>query len=160
MPSRIAPRLQIGWQVFQEVGSRPYDTIGGLNVSMVRYESHCATCGTRFEGLATRGNWRKRELTRRCDGHRRVGLYVDNLSPPVPLTALPVWARPRTDPKKLKASLGRRQHHCWLLRKGERLRILEPYEAERRRQEWRERHRASPRGARTAEAPARPSYLD
>jgi len=159
MADRLPPRTQIGWQVFRRVGFRPHDTIGGLNISLVRYESHCATCGAHFEAFAAQNNWRKREIARRCDGHRRPGGYVDNLSPPLPLAALPAWARPQTDPKKLKASLGRRYHHCWLLKKGERLRIFEPKEAERRREEWRARHRAELAASRKPAA-VLPSYLN
>lgn len=134
MPSRSPRPMQIGWQIFREIGSRPYDTSAGFNISMVRYETHCADCGEHFEGMATRTSWRKREVGRRCIRHRRTGGAVDNLSPPVPLASLPHWARPKTDAKSLKASLGRRQHQCWFLRPKERLRIFEPQDAQRRRE--------------------------
>ena len=142
MTARLQERTQIGWQVFRRTGARPHDTIAGWNISLVRYESHCATCGAWFEAFASGSAWRKRELSRRCVAHRRVGLPVDNLAPPVALRALPPWARPNTDPKKLKASLGKRRHNCAFLGQSSRLRIVHPAERDRRLAEERATARA------------------
>ena len=127
----LVPKTQIGWQVFRRIGTRPYDTLAGWCISLVRYELHCADCGKPFEGLATRGNWRKRKIRRRCVTHRSVGRYVDNMAPPVLLSSLPHWARPNRKPERLKASLGRRQSHCGVLPPKSKLRIIEPVEMTR-----------------------------
>ena len=114
---RLDLRNQIGWQVFRRIE---------LRSGQVRYESHCAKCGKHFVAHGPRKDWRRRALTRRCKRHRARGGPVDNLCPPVALSSLPLWARPRTDPLALECSLGRLHHNCWFLPKASPIRIFEP----------------------------------
>lgn len=172
----LAPTIQIGWQVFRRI-----DTISGTStrmrgVSLVRYESHCADCGVLFQDLVTWFRWKKRVLVRRCVPHRAGGgrHRIDNLAPPIPISALPAWAQPKTDEKTLKASLGRRDPNCDVLSPNSKLRIIEPAEMvclldARRATRAAAVARAHDRRSRLAKgaAPAggnsddgRPSYLD
>lgn len=130
---RKLPVIQLGWQMFRQIDTRPHRMRNGRDIRLRCFEAHCADCGVLYEAAATQTDWKRRWLTRRCE-QCRPGGYVDNLAPPVPIASLPLWARPKRDAKSLRASLGMRQHHhCRLIGPKDRLRIIEPLAAARLR---------------------------
>lgn len=95
--AELKQEVQIGWQVFQRRDAMSeYVTLSGREIDLVRFDALCATCGRPFMGKATKGNWRNKNLARRCQRHRQPGVWVDNDEPPIPIENMPLWARPKS----------------------------------------------------------------
>jgi len=107
MRGPLNERIQLGWQVFQFRAFSDHWLQSGRYIQMVQFKAICAHCGKPFVALATQTSWRKRKIGRRCEFHRRPGKPVNDLKPPIKLSALPSWARPnknkiRTTSRKMK----------------------------------------------------------
>lgn len=93
--AELLKKIQIGWQVFRRrEATSEYITRSGMCIDLVRFDALCATCGQTFMAKATKSNWRRKELSRRCERHRAPGIWVNNDKPPVPVAAMPWWAKP------------------------------------------------------------------
>lgn len=121
--TKLAKRIQIGWQVFQRRETfadhwSKHDTY----MELVQYDALCAHCGKAFLAFASKSNWRKKQVRRRCDRHKKGGAWVDNLKPPIKPAAMPWWARPIQKLVKKTASTRRyaaksgRSDQVWLKR--------------------------------------------
>jgi hypothetical protein len=99
----LAVKQQIGWQVFQFWKFRDYWMRNGCCIELVEFRSVCADCGKPYLAKATQTSWRARQLARRCEIHRSAGKPVNDLKPPIKLSALPWWARPDRDKIKKTA---------------------------------------------------------
>jgi hypothetical protein len=136
--SPLPRRIQIGWQVFirgeqlVEHWTR-YETC----MFLVGFRALCADCGQPFTAKATKTNWRAKQVSRRCEKHRRLGAYVDNLKSPIAIVGMPHWAKPDRD--RIKQTAKRKRYGAARAQK------LPP------------RPRTKPRAPQT---PPAPSYLD
>lgn len=93
--AELPKKVQIGWQVFRRrEATSEYITRFGTCIDLVRFDALCATCGQPFIAKATKSNWRSRQLARRCERHRRPGVWVNNDKPPIPIAEMPWWAKP------------------------------------------------------------------
>lgn len=93
--AELPKKVQIGWQVFRRrEATSEYITRSGMCIDLVRFDALCATRGQPFMAKATKSNWRRKELSRRCERHRRPGKLVNNEKPPVPIAEMPWWAKP------------------------------------------------------------------
>ena len=117
-------RKQIGWQVFEALGTVPHEMRSGRDISLVQYRACCATCGQEFDSVAAQRAWKAKNLARRCAAHRVPGSHVNNLVPPVPVDCLPAWARPNRE--AVVRSLGSRQPACPYFPSDKPPRLIEP----------------------------------
>ena len=86
---------QIGWQMYRFLDFVGHWLASGEYVELVRYEALCASCGRPFRSKATKTNWRRSRLSRRCEIHRRAGREVlNNFKPPIAYSRMPGWAKP------------------------------------------------------------------
>jgi len=65
--------LMLEGQRYLAVGSVLHRKAGGTEVPLIRWRSHCATCGAPFECLTT---LKARTPNRRCPDHHSPGLAV------------------------------------------------------------------------------------
>ncbi len=108
MKGPLPEARQIGWQMYRRIGFRDHWLVNGSHIELVRFEAICATCGRPFAATATKTDWRRSRLSRRCERHKARGLPVDNLKAPLPRSKLPAWARP--DKGAIKATAARRRY--------------------------------------------------
>jgi hypothetical protein len=91
----LPEKIQKGWQVFRRrEATSEYVTQSGMCIDLVRFDALCATCGAPFSAKVTKTGWRRKNLSRRCERHRRPGVWVNNDKPPIPIAEMPWWAKP------------------------------------------------------------------
>jgi hypothetical protein len=96
----LAKKAQIGWQVFRRrEATTEYITRYGTCIDLVCFNALCAKCGEPFMAKASKRNWRSKQLVRRCERHRQPGSPVRNDKPPIPISDMPLWAKPARQPK-------------------------------------------------------------
>lgn len=84
--SKLTKTIQKGWQVFRR-RCEPVEyvlTRRGLTAHLVRFDALCAACGKRFTAQASKGLWKRKQIVRRCERHRKMGVRVNNDKPPIP----------------------------------------------------------------------------
>jgi len=95
MISPVPDYRQIGWQMYRRLDFVGHWLASGDHIELILYEALCASCGRPFQSKATKTNWRRSRLSRRCELHRCAGREVlNNFKPPIAYSRMPVWANP------------------------------------------------------------------